>query len=179
MNYQAILDFWFAPQTQPHWFAKSAAFDELIRSRFAAVLHSAAQAELWHWRTCADGRLAEIIVLDQFSRNLYRDSARAFAQDPLALALAQEAVMQGLDQQLSSAQRSFLYMPYMHSESAAIHAEALKLFEALGNPVNLDFEQKHKTIIDRFGRYPHRNNVLGRASTPEEVAFLQEPNSSF
>lgn len=123
--------------------------------------------------------MAEIIVLDQLSRNLYRNSSLAFAQDSLALALAQEAITLKLDAALPPIQRSFLYMPFMHSESKLIHQYALKLFEDLGNPINLDFEQRHKEIIDRFGRYPHRNQVLGRNSSQEELDFLTQPNSHF
>ena len=118
-------------------------------------------------------------MLDQFSRNVYRDTARAFAQDALALALAQELVASGQDRNLPTAQRVFAYMPYMHSESALIHEQALALFAQPGMENNLDFERRHKAIIDRFGRYPHRNAVLGRTSTPEELAFLSEPGSSF
>ena len=179
MNYQDILEFWFNPENQPNWFAKSNNFDVLIEKKFKDIHQAASQAELWQWRTTAEGRLAEIIVLDQFSRNLFRDSGLAFAQDALALTLAQEAIAQGLDLQLSPEQRSFLYMPFMHSESTKIHQSALKLFEQLGNPINLEFEKKHKVIIDRFGRYPHRNAVLGRTSTAEELEFLTQPNSSF
>lgn len=179
MNYQDILDFWFSPETLPNWFAKSDAFDQIIREKFHHTLNSAAQAELWNWRSSAEGRLAEIIVLDQFSRNLYRESPLAFAQDALALVLAQEAISLNLDQNLRPEQRSFLYMPFMHSESPRIHEYALKLFEQLGNPLNLDFEKKHKAVIDRFGRYPHRNQILGRISSAEETEFLTQPNSSF
>ena len=179
MNYQDILDFWFSAETQPHWFAKSDEFDAIIEKNFKNVHLQATQSELWTWRQHASGRLAEIIVLDQFSRNLYRQSAQAFAHDAMALSLAQEAVQQGLDQQLPAEQRAFLYLPYMHSESKLIHEEALKLFAALGNPINLDFEKKHKVIIDRFGRYPHRNAILGRESTAEEIEFLKQPNSGF
>lgn len=179
MKYQDILNFWFNADTQPFWFQKSTDFDQKLHQRFADILNQAKQAELWTWRENAEGRLAEIIVLDQFSRNLYRDQAAAFAQDALALALAQETIQLGLDLQLQPEQRSFLYMPFMHSESKVIHEEALKLFEALGNQINLDFEKKHKVIIDRFGRYPHRNEVLGRESTPEEIEFLKQPNSRF
>jgi len=150
-----------------------------MAQKMAIVAPAASQAELWSWRSNAEGRLAEIIVLDQFSRNLYRDSPRAFAQDALALALAQEAISLKLDQQLSPEQRSFLYMPFMHSESQIIHEFALKLFQRLGNPENLDFEKKHKIIIERFGRYPHRNQILGRQSSAEELEFLTQPNSSF
>ena len=134
---------------------------------------------MFAWRTTAEGRLAEIIVLDQFSRNVYRDTPRAFAQDVPALVLAQELVASGQDRSLSIAQRTFAYMPYMHSESALVHVQAVALFSQPGMEDNLNFELRHKAIIDRFGRYPHRNAVLGRPSTPEELAFLSEPGSSF
>ncbi|MCU4364874.1 DUF924 domain-containing protein [Acinetobacter variabilis] len=179
MNYQDILDFWFSPATQPNWFVKSDQFDQSLKEKFSDILEQASRAELWSWRKNADGRLAEILVLDQFSRNIFRDTPRAFAQDSLALALAQEAISQDLDKQLSPEQRSFLYMPFMHSESKLIHEFALKLFQRLGNPENLEYEIKHKIIIDRFGRYPHRNQILGRESTEEELSFLTQPDSSF
>ena len=173
-----ILAFWFAPANEPNWWQCSDAFDAQVAARFGALHESALRCELWAWRTSAEGRLAEIVVLDQFSRNLHRDSARAFAADPLALALAQEAVAAGAHQQLDPRRRAFLLMPYMHSESRAIHEVALQLF-ADCPAGNLDFERRHKAIVDRFGRYPHRNAVLGRASTPEEIEFLRTPGSSF
>ena len=179
MNYQDFLNFWFSPVAEPNWFVKSAEFDALLAEKFTDVLQQAAQGELWKWRETPAGRLAEIIVLDQFSRNIYRDQAQAFAYDSLALALAQEAISLQLDAQLSPEQRSFLYMPFMHSESKLMHEYALKLFQRLGNQINLSFEKKHKIIIDRFGRYPHRNEILGRTSTAEELEFLTQPNSSF
>ena len=179
MNYKQVLDFWFDPENKEFWFSKSDEFDLELEEKFGHTLQQAMQCELWIWRETAEGRLAEIIVLDQFSRNLFRDHPASFAQDPLALSLAQEAVRLDLDQQLAPDQRCFMYMPFMHSESKIIHAQALQLFEALSNPINLDFELKHKTIIDRFGRYPHRNQILERESTPEEVEFLTQPNSSF
>lgn len=179
MNYQDILDFWFHADSQLLWFSQSHEFDQSIAQQFMSTHQQAARAELWGWRKIAEGRLAEIIVLDQFSRNLFRDSPQAFAQDSLALALAQEAISLNLDQQLSPEQRAFLYMPFMHSESKLIHEFALKLFQRLGNPTNLEFEKKHKVIIDRFGRYPHRNQILGRESTNEELTFLTQPDSSF
>lgn len=179
MNYKQVLDFWFDSENKEFWFSKSDEFDLELEEKFGHTLQQAMQCELWTWRETAEGRLAEIIVLDQFSRNLFRDHPASFAQDPLALSLAQEAVRLGLDQQLAPDQRCFMYMPFMHSESKIIHAQALQLFEALGNPINLGFELKHKTIIDRFGRYPHRNQILERESTPEEVEFLTQPNSSF
>ena len=179
MNYQDILDFWFHADSQLLWFSQSHEFDQSIAQQFMSTHRQATRAELWAWRKTAEGRLAEIIVLDQFSRNLFRDSPQAFAQDSLALALAQEAISLNLDQQLSPEQRAFLYMPFMHSESRLIHEFALKLFQRLGNPTNLEFEKKHKVIIDRFGRYPHRNQILGRESSDEELIFLTQPDSSF
>ena len=153
--------------------------DETIRTRFGATLEAAAKCELFAWRTTPEGRLAEVLVLDQFSRNIYRNTPQAFAQDALALALAQELVASGQDCSLPLAQRSFAYMPYMHSESALVHAQAALLFAQPGMEDTLRFELKHKAIIDRFGRYPHRNAILGRESTPEELAFLSEPGSGF
>ena len=179
MQAQDILNFWFNPEHPSLWFAKSDEFDAKIRERFQTIHHQAIQAELWSWRKTAEGRLAEILVLDQFSRNLYRDQPQAFAHDSMALMLAQEAISLQLDAQLSPDHRSFLYMPFMHSESKLIHEFALKLFQRLGNEINLSFEKKHKLIIDRFGRYPHRNAILGRSSTAEELEFLTQPNSSF
>jgi len=118
-------------------------------------------------------------IVDQFSRNVYRDTPQAFAQDALALALAQELVASGQDRSLPLAQRSFAYMPYMHSESALVHTQAALLFAQPGLEDTLRFEQRHQAIIERFGRYPHRNAILGRESTPEELAFLREPGSGF
>ena len=179
MQPQSILHFWFTELTPMDHFAKDAALDEAIRSRFGATLEAAAQCELFAWRATPEGRLAEVLVLDQFSRNVYRDTARAFAQDALALALAQELVASGHDRSLPLAQRSFVYMPYMHSESALVHAQAALLFAQPGLEDTLRFELRHKEIIDHFGRYPHRNALLGRESTTEELAFLSEPGSGF
>jgi uncharacterized protein (DUF924 family) len=135
--------------------------------------------ELHAWRIRPEGRLAEIIILDQFSRNIHRGTPDAFAADQLALALAQEAVSSGADQALPVSRRAFLYLPFMHSESPAIHERAVRLFSASGLAENLKSELRHQAIITRFGRYPHRNSILGRISTPEEEAFLEEPGSSF
>ena len=179
MQPQSILHFWFTELTPKQHFAKDAALDEAIRARFGATLEAAAKCELFAWRATPEGRLAEVLVLDQFSRNVYRDTPRAFAQDALALALAQELVAIGQDRNLPLAQRSFAYMPYMHSESALVHAQAVTLFAQPGMEDTLRFELKHKAIIDRFGRYPHRNTIFGRESTPDELVFLSEPGSSF
>ncbi|MPM58231.1 hypothetical protein SDC9_105062 [bioreactor metagenome] len=176
---QSVIRFWFEESTPQQWFGKDAAFDANIRERFGSVLEQGTRGELWGWRTDALGRLAEIIVLDQFSRNVYRDTPRAFAQDGMALVLAQEVIALGLDSAFTEAQKAFTYMPLMHSESISVQAESIRQFTALGNPVNLDFAQRHRDIVQRFGRYPHRNAILGRTSSAEEVAFLQTPGSSF
>ncbi len=179
VGYQDVLAFWFDELTPQDWFNGGDDIDQLIKERFAQVHSAAVQGELYIWRDSALGRLAEIIVLDQFSRNIGRDTSQAFAADPMALVLAQEAVAGGYDHQLNDQQKSFLYMPYMHSESLVIHEQAVELFSQTGLEHNLDFEFKHKVIIEKFGRYPHRNQILGRVSTEEELAFLQQPGSSF
>ncbi|MCE8025092.1 MULTISPECIES: DUF924 family protein [Halomonadaceae] len=175
----AVIAFWFEELEPAHWFRKDEALDGTIRERFSALHGAAAAGELWHWRDTPQGRLAEILVLDQFSRNLYRDDPRAFAQDAMALVLAQEAVAHGLDGGLDVTWRSFLYMPYMHSESLKVHDEAVRLFDQPGLEDNLRFEHLHRDILLRFGRYPHRNAILGRESSADELAFLEQPGSSF
>jgi uncharacterized protein (DUF924 family) len=179
MNKNDILSFWFNDIEPSKWWIKDLEFDRLIKEKFLSIHQQANQCELVEWRKTAKGRLAEIIVLDQFSRNMFRDTAKAFASDQLALALSQEAISLGKDQELNQTERSFLYMPFMHSESLYIHDIALKLFEANGSESSLKFEIKHRDIIEQFGRYPHRNAILGRESTAEELAFLQQPGSSF
>ncbi len=171
-----ILNFWFEELTPKQWWIKDLELDETIKRRFELTHQAAMAGELFSWRTSAEGRLAEVIVLDQFSRNMYRDLPASFASDPLALALAQAAVSVGDDLKLTDQQKPFLYMPYMHSESLLIHDQAMKLFKDLPN---MEFEIKHRDIIVRFGRYPHRNAILGRESTAEELAFLEQPGSSF
>jgi uncharacterized protein (DUF924 family) len=177
--YQEILKFWFEEIDPSQWWKKDDAFDRLIRARFSAIHAQATRCELYDWRADARGRLAEIIVLDQFSRNMFRGSPLSFASDPLALALAQEAVAVKADLALSPTERSFVYLPFMHSESLKIHAVAMDLYQRNGIQSNLDFEIRHKQIIERFGRYPHRNGILGRSSTDEELEFLQQPGSGF
>ncbi len=174
-----ILSFWFDELTNKQHFSKDPALDAAMRARFGDVLEAAAHCELFGWRASAEGRLAEIVLLDQFSRNIFRDTPRAFAQDALALLLAQELVASGQDQRWPPRQRAFAYMPYMHSESLLIHEQAVRLFSQPGMENNLDFELRHKAIIERFGRYPHRNHVLARASSAAEIAFLVEPGTSF
>jgi uncharacterized protein (DUF924 family) len=179
MLHTDVIHFWFEELQPAQWWKKDPEFDRRLAARFAALHRAACLGELERWRDTAEGRLAEIVVLDQFSRNIYRDQPQSFGQDGMALALAQEAVRCGDDMKLPPQQRVFLYMPYMHSESAAVHERALALFESLGIEENLHFELRHKEIIDRFGRYPHRNAVLGRESTEAERAFLAQPGSRF
>ena len=177
--HESVLQFWFEEITPAQWWKVDIAFDQLVRSRFSALHTQASQCELFMWRQSPRGRLAEIIVLDQFSRNMFRGSRLAFAADPMALALAQEAVAAGDDLTLSAEERVFMYMPYMHSESRVIHEIAERLFKENAPENNYDFELKHKAIVDRFGRYPHRNEILDRESTEEELAFLLQPGSRF
>lgn len=161
------------------WWSNNPAFDRSLQQRFLGLIEQASQAELFEWRSTPKGRLAEILVLDQFSRNVFRGTPRAFSQDSMALALAQEAVAQGVHESLSPMERSFLLMPYMHSESRLIHVNAVMLFKAFAPEQSYQFELRHKAIVDRFGRYPHRNAILSRSSTPEEIEFLNQAGSSF
>lgn len=178
MEYSNVIEFWFG-LSQEAQFKSDPKMDEHIRTKFLSVLEAARNCELSSWRSTPLGRLGEIIVLDQFSRNIYRNTPLAFAQDPQALTLAQEMILLKADAALNIDQKRFCYMPFMHSESKSIHDEAMKLYSEKGLEDAYDFEMKHKKIIDRFGRYPHRNEILGRKSTPEEIEFLKGPGSSF
>ncbi|NVJ62157.1 MAG: DUF924 domain-containing protein [Gammaproteobacteria bacterium] len=179
MDFETVLTFWFDELKPSQWWKKDFELDQLITEKFAHCHESATKGELFSWREMPEGRLAEIIVLDQFSRNIFRNDPRSFAFDGMALVLSQCAIDQQLDTKLSQTQRLFLYMPFMHSESMVIHEKAVLLFTDLGLAENLEFELKHKAIIDKYGRYPHRNEILGRASTRQELEFLEQPNSSF
>lgn len=170
---QEILTFWFTEITPKQHFIKDLDFDALITSRFEWVYNRVVSGDTTAWSDTPEWLLAQIIVLDQFSRNMFRWDAKSFEHDHLALELAQRAVKTGMDKQLPADQRVFIYMPYMHSESRDVHATALQIFTQYGNENNLKYEINHKAIIDQFGRYPHRNEVLGRVSTPEEVEFLK------
>ncbi len=179
MNSNFILDFWFRELNPKDWFTVSKKTDDLIRQKFSRLHQQAASGELFPWRDSAAGRLAEIIILDQFSRNIFRSTADAFSSDRIALVLAQEAVRQSVDQNLTTSEKSFLYMPFMHSESLIVHGQAIKLFTQPGLEGTLKYEVLHKSILEKFGRYPHRNVMLGRISSPEEIEFLKQPGSSF
>lgn len=177
--HEDILRFWFEALEPAQWWSKDERLDALIADRHAGLLRSASRCELYEWRADPRGRLAEVIVLDQFSRHIHRGSPLAFACDPLALALAQEAVARGADDALTPVERVFLYLPYMHSESAMIQQVSEALYERNELAGNLDYARRHKAVIDRFGRFPHRNEILGRVSTSAEIAFLSEPGSRF
>lgn len=176
MQYQDIYQFWFVSCSESDWWNKSASFDLKVKSQFHVHHRMAMHGELAHWRQDPIGALCEIIILDQFSRNMFRDTPDAFSSDPIALCLAQHAIDKGFDKQLNDTELSFLYMPFMHSESRLIHQQAEQLFR---NLPNYEFELAHKKIIDRFGRYPHRNQILDRVSNDEELQFLTEAGSSF
>jgi len=189
--WQAVLDFWFGPAGSPQhgqqraeWFRKDPAFDASIRDRFGALIDAALAGELAGWAADAPSALAQVIVLDQFTRNSFRDSARAFAGDARALAAAQVMVDSGQHLQLSGVQRSFVYLPFEHAEDRATQQQSVALFTQLGRDEPalaglLEWAVKHQVIVERFGRFPHRNAALGRASTAEEAAFLQTPGSGF
>lgn len=179
MKPNEILKFWFEEIKPEQWWVKDSKLDQEIAHRFIDIHNKASLGELSHWRGDASGCLEEILILDQFSRNIYRDDPKSFAFDGMALVLAQNCIAKKLHLDLDVSHRRFLYMPYMHSESALIHEQAVELFSEKGLEGNLDFELKHKAIIDRFGRYPHRNAILGRKSTAEEIEFLSQPGSSF
>lgn len=186
---QEILDFWFgAPGTPEHgtarelWFRKSDATDATIRERFGPDVEAALAGQRHDWQRGPREKLALLLLLDQFTRNMFRDTPRAFAGDPQALALAQAMVARGDDRLLVPLERWFVYLPFEHSESLQVQEECLRLCRQLvadGQPDALVWAQKHYDVIARFGRFPHRNEILGRASTPEEIAFLQQPGSRF
>ena len=175
-----LLAFWFAESNRPFWFEKDPDFDAACRAAAEALHRQAAAGALEHWRESALGSLALLILLDQVPRNLYRGEARAFATEAKARAVARAALDRGFDQGLSEEQRLFFYLPFEHSEDLADQRRSVALFGQLtGRPDWLPWAERHAEIIARFGRFPHRNAALGRATTPEEAEFLAGPNSSF
>jgi uncharacterized protein (DUF924 family) len=176
---EAVLAWWFAPTTKPKWFNGGEAFDEEVRLTLGSLFERAARGDLDDWAAATPGLLALVILFDQVPRNIHRGTPRAFATDERALALATLAVDRGLDQGLSVDERLFVYLPFEHAENQADQERSVALFRAMGNQFYLDFAIAHRDVIARFGRFPHRNASLGRASTAEELAFLQEPGSSF
>jgi uncharacterized protein (DUF924 family) len=188
---QAVLDFWFGAPDDPlhrspreRWFTKDPAFDAECARRFGDLIEQALAGSLVHWAATPTGALAQIVVLDQLPRNVFRGRARAFAGDARALAAAQAMVTAGDDRALSGVQRQFVYLPFEHAEDLAMQREALRLFAQLERDEPalagvLHWAQRHHDIVERFGRFPHRNAALGRASSDEELAFLQQPGSGF
>lgn len=176
---QEVYDFWFNEGHEELWFVRNDGFDQEIRERFYDTWEAAKQGLLYEWRVTFEGRLAEIIVLDQFSRNLNRGSALSYAQDKMALVLAQHAIEHREFDKQSLEQKSFTLLPFMHAESKDIQKITEKLYLKLENDLHTEIMYDHKKIIDKFGRYPHRNEVLGRQSTPEESKFLEENDLDF
>ena len=188
---QEVLDFWFGKQTDPvfgsdrvEWFRKDPAFDDSIRSRFGALIERGLRGELEAWAEAPTSALAQVIVLDQFTRNVYRDTPRAFAGDARALAAARAMVGARHDEALPPFQRAFVYLPFEHAEGIEMQNEGVRLYTRLAaiapeHANGLDYAERHRAIIERFGRFPHRNRILGRQSTPEEAAFLLTPGSGF
>jgi hypothetical protein len=176
-NSAAIIDFWFT--NKPKWFLKEPEFDALIKKKFFVVYNQVINNELDSWSRKAEDILSLILVLDQFPRNMFRDTPKAFSGDKLALALAKEAIKKEFGLKLNQEKRMFLYMPLMHSELLPDQELSVELFSKINNINILNYAITHHDIISKFGRFPHRNKILGRVSTPEEVAFLSTPNSSF
>ncbi len=185
-----VLEFWFGAPGSPEaqaarkeWFVKDAAFDATIAARFGSTIEAALAGELEHWASSPESALALIIVLDQFTRNVFRDTPRAYAGDPRALVLARDLVDRGWDTQLAALRRVFAYLPFEHSEDIVDQCESLRLFETLRADPNagttFDYAVKHYEIVERFGRFPHRNAILGRESTAQELEFLRQPGSRF
>ncbi|MFB2896547.1 DUF924 family protein [Aerosakkonemataceae cyanobacterium BLCC-F50] len=189
-NFQEILNFWFGTPDRSNygkprniWFSRNSEFDQLVKTRFLSDYELAASGNLNHWQDLPESCLAFIILCDQFPRNMFRDRPKAFATDPQALALAQYAVERGFDRQFLPVQRWFFYLPFQHSENLEHQRQSLALFEQLGDDPDslncIDYAIQHLKIIERFGRFPHRNQILGRETTPEEAEFLKQPGSSF
>lgn len=170
---QDVLDFWFSAQMQPMWFAKSDEIDSRIRDTFAPTYEAARRGDLDDWAATPEGALALVIVLDQFPRNIFRGSGRAFEANDIALHRARAALEAGFDRQVDPQRRQFFYLPFMHSEDLADQNRSVRLYQDLGDAGSLDFAIRHRDIIDRFGRFPHRNAALGRADTPAEQEFLR------
>lgn len=170
---QDVLDFWFSDLMKPNWFAKSDDIDSRIRNDFAETYQAAHEGRLDHWMEDADSALALVIVLDQFPRNIHRGDARSFESNDIALRHARTALERGFDRDQSPDRRQFFYLPFMHSEDLADQERSVALYEVLGNDHSLHFARDHRDIVARFGRFPHRNAILGRDSTPEETEFLK------
>jgi uncharacterized protein (DUF924 family) len=175
----AIVEYWFAPGNEERWFEPDPDFDAEIERRFREAVADAAAGRLAHWQATPEGALALCLLLDQFPRNIWRGTVRAFSCDAMAREAARAALAAGNDRQLPPRQRPFLYLPFEHSEDLADQERCVALMRTLDNPEQLDWAQRHRDVIARFGRFPHRNAILGRNGTPEEAEFLQQPGWSF
>ncbi len=187
---EEILTFWFGWPDEPKygkprsfWFTKKPKFDQELRDHFLSDYQQAAAKALEHWYSSPRSCLALILLFDQFPRNMFRGTAQAFATDPQAIAAAQHAIAKGFDQELMTVQRWFVYLPFEHSENLADQRQSVALFATLNNDpesaATIDYANRHCSVIERFGRFPHRNKILGRVSTPKEAEFLKQPGSSF
>lgn len=174
---EAVLAFWFAPEAQPLWFASTPAFDQALRTRFLPTYRAAAANRLSDWERTPEDALALVIVLDQFPLNMFRDQPESFATEAMARAVADRAIVRGFDQVVPLIQRPFLYLPFMHSETLIDQDRCVRLYQQPGLEHSLGFARHHRAIIQRFGRFPHRNAILGRPSTVEELAYLASPDA--
>ncbi len=172
-----VVTFWFSATVRPLWFAATTEFDQTLRGRFLATYQSAAAGELAAWEITPEGALALVIVLDQFPLNMFRGRPEAFSTEAPARELAERAIARGLDQALLPEQQVFLFMPFMHSEALADQERSVRLFQQPGLEQSLGFARHHRGLIQRFGRFPHRNAILGRANTAEEMAYLASPEA--
>jgi uncharacterized protein (DUF924 family) len=172
-----IIRFWFSDTDRRLWFRSTPAFDALIRTRFSALWRAARDTRLTHWEDSPDGALALVIVLDQFPLHMFRNEPASFATEAAARQVADAAIGRGFDQRMTGAQKAFLYLPFMHSEHLPDQERAVSLFEAAGLEENLRWARHHRDIVRRFGRFPHRNNILGRPATAEEVRWLESPGA--
>lgn len=177
LSVEAVLGFWFSGPASRHWFSSTPAFDSVIRERFETTWRQARDGALRGWEQTPAGALALVIVLDQFPLNMYRGKAESFSTEAQARAVAERAIGRGFDRQLSGDQRAFLYLPFMHSESLADQERSVALFRAAGLEKNLGFALGHRDIVQRFGRFPHRNRILGRDSSAEELEWLASPGA--
>ncbi len=172
-----ISEFWFSPRMRAHWFRADAELDDELRDRFGATYAAAARGELSYWGETAQGSLGLVIVLDQLPRNLFRGDVRCYATDTAAVAVAEQAIRCGHHHSLSGEQQAFLYLPYMHSESLTDQETGVRLFRDAGLSDNLRWAEHHRDLIRRYGRFPHRNRILGRASTDEELEYLRSDSA--
>jgi uncharacterized protein (DUF924 family) len=174
-----VLNFWFSAPVREKWFEVDREFDSELKERFGVLLDKAISGDLDAWKQTAEGAVALVVLLDQMSRNIHRGTPRAFAGDARALEVSKDMIERGAEAELSHDHRYTLYMPFMHAEDIEAQEEGVRLFEKLGHEIALNYMKQHHDIVARFGRFPHRNDILGRETTAEEAEFLKQPGSSF